>query len=169
MKRVFLVLLLFCSSLFSHSLVMNLYDNNDNTITVIGEFSTGEEATGALVKVESLISGEILFQQRLPKESELTIDIPKEPYQVVLDGGEGHTIVKDGIAPKEGFSKQLSDKEKDVVVKITEKKVEKIWGISSGTGVFFGICIVLFILAIYFGFYNTNRILREVRKEENRE
>ncbi|MBF7065703.1 hypothetical protein D5R49_06275, partial [Arcobacter butzleri] len=54
-------------SLFAHNLIMNVMDNKDNTITVIGEFSTGEDAAGALVRVESLISGDVLYKERLPE------------------------------------------------------------------------------------------------------
>ncbi|WP_323590820.1 hypothetical protein [Aliarcobacter butzleri] len=97
-------------SLFAHNLIMNVMDNKDNTITVIGEFSTGEDAAGALVRVESLISGDVLYKERLPEASEVTISIPKEPYQVVLDGGPGHTIVKEGIAPLEGFNEEIKSK-----------------------------------------------------------
>ena len=39
-----------------------------------------------------------MFKDRLPKESKITIDIPKEPYQVVLDTHE-EIVVKIGIAP----------------------------------------------------------------------
>lgn len=96
MKKIF-ILISFVMSMYAHNLIMNVMDNADNTITVVGEFSTGEDAAGALIRLESLLSGEILYKERLPQESELTITIPKEPYQIVLDGGPGHTIVKKGL------------------------------------------------------------------------
>ncbi|MFY9110114.1 hypothetical protein PZQ46_11480, partial [Aliarcobacter butzleri] len=76
MKKIFVFMFL-SVSLFAHNLIMNVIDNKDNTITVIGEFSTGEDAAGALVRVESLISGDVLYKERLPEASELTITIPK--------------------------------------------------------------------------------------------
>ena len=106
MKKI-LIFMFFSMSLFAHNLIMNVIDNKDNTITVVGEFSTGEDAAGAMIRLESLVNAEVLYKQRLPQESELTINIPKEPYQIVLDGGPGHTIVKEGIAPLEGFKKEI--------------------------------------------------------------
>ena len=45
MKKIFVFMFL-SVSLFAHNLIMNVMDNKDNTITVIGEFSTGEDAAG---------------------------------------------------------------------------------------------------------------------------
>ena len=109
MKKI-LIFVFFSMSLFAHNLIMNVIDNKDNTITVVGEFSTGEDAAGAMIRLESLVNAEVLYKQRLPQESELTINIPKEPYQIVLDGGPGHTIVKEGIAPLEGFKKEIKER-----------------------------------------------------------
>ncbi|WP_418185668.1 hypothetical protein ACNSOS_05035 [Aliarcobacter vitoriensis] len=155
-----LILMLSLSfGLYSHELMLFVEDNKDNTITVAGEFDTGDDAAGALVKIESLVSGNVLFQQRLPKESEITIDIPKEPYQVVLDGGSGHTLVKEGIAPIEGYSEELKAQSKQVTV---PQNVSHEW--SSVTIVFFSICIILFLMTIYFSNKNTNRILNQLKE-----
>lgn len=160
MKKIFIFIFL-SINLFAHSLVMNLYDNKDNTITVVGEFSTGEDAAGALIKIESLVSGEILFKERLPQSSELVIAIPKEPYQVVLDGGPGHTIIKEGIAPLEGFNEELKAK---IDTKKFSKSQEIIgeWNIISI--LFFILCLILFAMAIYFSNKNTNKILQQLKE-----
>jgi len=158
MKKIILFLSL-TIGLFAHNLLLNVHDNGDNTITVAGEFSTGEDASGAMIRLESLVSGDVLFQQRLPKESELTVEIPKEPYQIVLDGGPGHTIIKDGIAPKEGFKEEVKAKNKQITA---PKKAMNEW--NNITIIFFTICIILFMLAIYFSNKNTNKILQELRK-----
>ncbi len=163
MKKIFIFLTL-TLSLYAHNLLMSVMDNEDNTITVIGEFSTGEKAAGALVRLESLVSGEILFKQRLPVESELTIDIPKEPYQVVLDGGPGHTIVKEGIESLEGFAKEVKEKAKSNSVKLSKpEEFNNDWSLT--TIILFTVCIVLLLLALYFSSKNTNKILNEIRQK----
>ncbi len=99
-----LLFFFFATDAFSHSLILGAYGNGDDTITVEGKYDTGATAQGAQVRLESLNTGEVLFKQRLPLESELTITIPEEPYRIVLDGGPGHVAVKQGIAPEKGFS-----------------------------------------------------------------
>lgn len=162
MKKI-LIFMFFSMSLFAHNLIMNVIDNKDNTITVVGEFSTGEDAAGAMIRLESLVNAEVLYKQRLPQESELTINIPKEPYQIVLDGGPGHTIVKEGIAPLEGFKKEIKEKEKEVNTKLsTAQNANNEWDLL--TIFFFVLCLILFGLAIYFSNKNTNRILEKLKE-----
>lgn len=161
MKKI-LIFVFFSMSLFAHNLIMNVIDNKDNTITVVGEFSTGEDAAGAMIRLESLVNAEVLYKQRLPQESELTINIPKEPYQIVLDGGPGHTIVKEGIAPLEGFKKEIKEKEKEVNTKLsTAQNANNEWDLL--TIFFFVLCLILFGLAIYFSNKNTNKILEKLK------
>lgn len=155
-----LVLLLLSLNLNAHTLIMDIIDNEDNTITVVGAFSTGEKTVGALVKFESLITGEILYQKRLPKESELTINIPKEQYQVVLDGGPGHTVVKEGFAPLEGFTKK-TDK-----TQISKKLSQNQHGalINTSVIVLFSIAFVLLGLTLYFSAKNTKMLTSQLKK-----
>lgn len=155
-----LVLLLLSLNLNAHTLIMDIIDNEDNTITVVGAFSTGEKTVGALVKFESLITGEILYQKRLPKESELTINIPKEQYQVVLDGGPGHTVVKEGFAPLEGFTKK-TDK-----TQISKKLSQNQHGalINTSVIVLFSIAFVLLGLTLYFSARNTKMLTSQLKK-----
>ncbi len=159
MKKIF-ILISFVMSMYAHNLIMNVMDNADNTITVVGEFSTGEDAAGALIRLESLLSGEILYKERLPQESELTVTIPKEPYQIVLDGGPGHTIVKKGVAPLEGFNQEL--KGKSINSKLSKPQESNNWNVI--TILFFTVCLILFALAIYFSNKNTNKILHQLKK-----
>lgn len=163
MKKVFIFLSLVIT-LYAHNLIMNIIDNKDNTITVRGEFSTGEDAAGALIRLESLISGEVLYKERLPNESELTITIPKEPYQIVLDGGPGHTIVKDGIAPIDGFTEELKTKVDNTKKLSKAQNSTNDWDLL--TIIFFTLCLILFVMAIYFSNKNTNKILEKL-KENN--
>ncbi|AFL69278.1 hypothetical protein Sulba_1999 [Sulfurospirillum barnesii SES-3] len=144
----------------AHTLLMNILNNDDNTLTVHGEFSTGELASGALIRLESLISGEVLFQQRLPESSELLIAIPKEPYQVVLDGGPGHTVVKEGFAPNEGFSVTAKASQKGTLSQAQNGNKE--WSMPMiflllGAGILMG-------LTLYFSYKNTRLILIELQK-----
>ncbi len=88
----------------AHSLLLHVLDNEDGTITVQGKFDTGALATGAVVRLETLGSSEIIFEKRMPMESELTVDIPNQPYRIILDGGPGHQAVKEGMAPPQGFT-----------------------------------------------------------------
>ncbi|RXJ60356.1 hypothetical protein CRV04_04775 [Candidatus Marinarcus aquaticus] len=162
-KLIALTALLLSITLYAHTLLMNVMDNEDGTIVVMGQFSTGENAQGALVRLESLITGEILFKQRLPQESEITIEIPKEPYQIVLDGGPGHTIIKEGIEPVGGFSVK-ADK-KDVSAKLSQaESVTNEW--SMPMIVFGTLTMILIGFTLYFSMKNTQKILQMV-KENN--
>lgn len=155
--------LLFNMTLYAHTLLMNVMDNENGTIVVMGQFSTGENAQGALVRLESLVTGEILFKERLPMESELNIAIPQEPYQIVLDGGPGHTIIKEGIEPMGGFSAK-ADK-KDVSAKLSQaESVTKEW--SMPMIVFATLTMILIGFTLYFSMQNTQKILHMI-KENN--
>lgn len=161
MKKILVLLTLLCTFASSHTIFMQVIDNEDNTITVEGEYSTGEKTIGAQVRLESLLTGAILFKKRIPVDDELIIKIPTEPYQIVLDGGPGHVFVKEGIAPLEGFSKQVKNSEVKAKLSMPVNNT----GAWSNPAIFmFMICLILILLAIYFSFKNTNRILNELRK-----
>lgn len=162
-RFLFFALLLTGTLVYAHTLVMNTLDNEDNTITVFGEFSTGEQAAGAMVRLESLVSGKVLFKERLPVESELTVGIPKEPYQIVLDGGPGHIIVKEGIAPLEGFTESLQTKANNNAGETLSKAEQNTGEWSLPTLVLFSSAFFLFLLTLYFSAMNTERILKETR------
>jgi len=148
-------------SAYAHTLLMNVINNDDNTITVHGEFSTGELAQGALIRLESLHSGAVLFKQRLPVESEVVIPIPKEPYQIVLDGGPGHTVVKEGIAPNEGFSVEAKASTTSKLSQSQNGTTE--W--STPVIVLFTCAFMLLFLTLYVSMKNTRLILSEIRKK----
>lgn len=167
MKKLFEISLILFTPiyLFAHSLVLSLYDNNDGTISVVGEFNTGESAAGALVKLEAIHSGEILFQQRLT-DDEMVITIPKIPYKVILDGGEGHTQEKMGIAPQNGFEKVEEKKELKTETKKEEKPSRNLMQISSSPAVTISIVLafVLLFATIFISIKNTNKLLKEIQK-----
>lgn len=163
-KFLFNILFLLPSIIFAHTLVLNVSDNEDNTISVVGAFNTGQSASGAQIRLESLVSGEILYQKRLPDESELTIAIPKEPYQIVLDGGPGHQSVKKGIPPKEGFNKELIKKTKQIEL---SKPRSTIQGMGLEMVIAVGFAFLLLFITIIISIKNTNKIIKEIKKSKN--
>jgi len=103
----------------------------------------------------------VLFKQRLPEQSEITLDIPKEPYQIVLDGGPGHVIVKKGIAPTEGFSEKINLNMNKNILSIGQQNNRE-WGFT--TVFLFTLCLILLVLAIYFSNKNTQKIYGLIEK-----
>jgi hypothetical protein len=156
--KIFILLVTFQSLLFAHSLLLDVFDNEDNTIQVEGIFSTGEPASGAQILLESLIDGKILYKKRLPVEGELTIVIPKEEYQVILNGGPGHKIIKKGIAPKNGFVKKSNSEE------IIFDRVGK--NNSRNDIIYYGLTCAFFLLffTIFISIRNTNKIITILRE-----
>lgn len=160
-KKIFIFFIFNISLLAHDEFTLEIIDNKNNTITIIGDEEHKQGLAGALIKVESLISGEILFKDRLPKESKITIDIPKEPYQVVLDTHE-EIVVKIGIAPIEGFTSEHKTKAEEVILKLSkEKHGDEEW--SGLTLIFFTLCLILFLLTIYFSNKNTNKFMKEFK------
>lgn len=163
LKKAYLFLAIFfmLSTLQAHTLLMNIMDNEDNTITIMGEFSTGEKASGAMIRLESLSSGKILYKKRLPEDSELTVKIPQEPYQIVLDGGPNHTVVKEGIAPIGGFEKIASE---DSKVQVSKENQNMTNTSAIPIQVLLGVCFVLILLTLYFSARNTKKLMAQLKK-----
>jgi len=161
MKKILIILSLLYTVTYAHTLLMNVFDNEDNTITIEGMYSSGKKTIGAMIKIESLVSGKVLFKQRLPEQSEITLDIPKEPYQIVLDGGPGHVIVKKGIAPTEGFSEKINLNMNKNILSIGQQNNRE-WGFT--TVFLFTLCLILLVLAIYFSNKNTQKIYGLIEK-----
>lgn len=161
-KRLFiLILLLLPTFVFSHTLLLNVFDNEDNTINVEGIFNTGQLAPGAEIRLESLNTGEILYKKRLPDESELTIDIPNEPYQIVLDGGPGHQVVNSGIEPKNGFSKQIKKNKKES--KLSQPRTSQ-QGMTIEMIISVSIAFLLLFLTIFISIRNTNKLMLQLKQ-----
>jgi len=151
--------------LFGHSLVLNVFDNGDNTITIEGIFNTGESAAGALVKIEVIDSGEILFKQRLSEDEDITVEIPQIPYNIILDGGPGHSAEKIGIPPKNGFKEIKINTERPKKEKRPSKTSMKI---SSSPAITVSILIafILLLATIFISIRNTNKLISELKKEK---
>jgi hypothetical protein len=155
-KLNIILLILLPLSLYSHSLLLNIMDNKDGTILVSGAFDTGESAAGAMVKIQAINSDEILYQKRLDNEGELNLKIPKVPYQIILDAGEGEDIIaKDGIPPKEGF---IVDTKK-------KKNTKGNSDVSTSNAVIISIIIAFILLfaTLFMSAKNTNALIRELQ------
>lgn len=155
MYKIILCILALTIQVFAHKLILNVLDNGDDTITIQGSYDTGQSATNAKVILQSL-NGEILYEKRLPDESELTIKIPTQPYKIVLDGGIGHQAIKEGIEPQKGFTKQTK-KSKQTNINTQ--------GLNLPSMLLLIVAILLFILTIYFSYKNTNKLLKQLEKK----
>lgn len=163
MKKIIIGLILtplFFTDAFAHKLILSVYGNDDDTITITGEFDTGASAFGALVRLETLGSGDVLFQKRLPEESELTVKIPEEPYQIVLDGGPGHVSIKKGIPPEKGFTTKPKPRQKSRLSKAGNINLAWI------TSLIVAGCLLL--LTIFISIRNTDKILSAISNNSSR-
>jgi len=105
MIKFFISLLILPVSIFAHTLIFDTFDNEDGTMEITAMFSTGNSAEGAMVKIVSQASLEIIYEKRVDQSGIFVIDIPKEPYNLILDSGPGHVIEKAGtIKPQGGFT-----------------------------------------------------------------
>nr|WP_319395299.1 hypothetical protein [uncultured Desulfobacter sp.] len=155
------LLLVFCLApcAFAHSLIVGVYSNDDDTITVEGKYDTGATAQGAQVRLESLGSGKVLFKQRLGLESELTVKMPEEPYRIVLDGGPGHVAIKEGIAPPKGFSV----KPKSGQQKTQTARRHGTPNLSPAYFVTLGLVFCFLFLTLFICRQNTNKIIKTIQ------
>jgi hypothetical protein len=83
------------SAAFSHTLYMNVLDNEDGTITVEGMFSTGSSAAGLPLYLENE-KEEVIQKLKINEDGEATFKAPDVPYTIFLDGGPGHTVRQKG-------------------------------------------------------------------------
>lgn len=154
MYKIILCILALSVQVFAHKLILNVLDNGDDTITIQGSYDTGQSAANAKVILQSL-NGEILYEKRLPDDSELTTNIPTQPYKIILDGGIDHQAIKEGIAPQKGFTEPR---------KKSKQKNLNTQGLNLPFILLLSIAIFLFILTIYFSYKNTNKLLRQLEK-----
>jgi hypothetical protein len=165
LKIIFLILVPIY--LFGHELIMNITDNKNDTVTVNGKFNTGEDITGALLQLKSTISNEVLFEKRFLSNNEITFDIPKIPYQIILiDESDGDEIVKAGIPPKEGFKDTEKIKPKENPNK-EQRPSRNMMQISSSMAVTVSIILafILLLATIIVSIKNTNKLINELQNK----
>lgn len=152
-KNIFIVLMVFTTalSLSAHSLIMMVNDEGDGNVLIRGEFNTGQVAAGATVRLTSLQNGSVLFEKRLPEEGEMIVKIPDIPYEIILDGGPGHTRTQEGIAPPGGFK---TPKGADVVAVHQEKVSDS----CQASQILWALNILTFGWVLYFGLRNIIRL-----------
>lgn len=161
MKKYFILTLLFLLNLniYAHELDVKIIDNKDNTITISALLNTGESAAGVLVRLENKKTKEILYEKRLPTNNQLTTNIPKVDYIIVLDEGDDDLTIEKGIPHKEGFQ----EKEK----KDAKKKRREDAQLSTSNAVVFSIfsALILLTLTIFIGKRNTEKLIKELQKK----
>jgi len=154
-----ILLIILPSTFYAHSLLLNVFDNNDNTIEIEALFSTGEVAEGAEILLKSSSTNDILYKKRIPLEGELMIDIPKEPYIIVLNGGPGHIIEKQGISPINGFIAKENSK-----TKVLAKDKTNIQDTILSYGLL--LSFILLFLTMFISIKNTNKIMNSLRESK---
>ena len=95
LKALIILLMLSCS-VYAHSPLLLIEDNEDGTILVTAGFSNGQLAAGKPLQLKSQASGKVLWEGKLDQQGELTCPKQSEPYTVFFDGGAGHRIEKAG-------------------------------------------------------------------------
>lgn len=162
-KIIYFILLALPALIYAHELILNVTNNQDNTITVEGLFDTEELTPEAQVRLEALNTGEVLYKKRLPQTSKLTIKIPKEPYQIVLDGGPHFQEVKEGIAPNEGFSKNITTNKKE---KKLSKSRDEDDEYSTALIITITLAFLLLFMTIIISILNTNKLMSQLRNSK---
>ncbi len=73
---------------WAHTLYMTVEDNEDETVTVQGMFSTGAVAVGVEVRLEDE-KGKVLWKGKADDDGECTFKKPYVPYTIIMDFGPG--------------------------------------------------------------------------------
>ena len=76
------------SQAFAHTLYMTVEDNEDETVTVHGMFSTGAVAAMVEVRLEDE-KGRALWKGKTDDDGECTFEKPGVPYTIIMDFGPG--------------------------------------------------------------------------------
>ena len=82
------VALILNSQAFAHTLFMTVEDNEDETVTVQGMFSTGAVGAWVEVRLENE-KGKVLWKGKTDDDGECTFKKPGVPYAIIMDFGPG--------------------------------------------------------------------------------
>ena len=105
MKRIiyslfacFVLALILNSQAFAHTLYMTVEDNEDETVTVQGMFSTGAVGAWVEVRLEDE-NGKVLWKGKTDDDGECTFKKPGVPYTIIMDfgPGPGHQAREEGL------------------------------------------------------------------------
>ena len=83
-----IMVLALSSHAFAHTLFMTVEDNEDETVTVQGMFSTGSIAAKVEVRLEDEKGG-TLWKGRTDDDGECTFKKPGVLYTIIMDFGPG--------------------------------------------------------------------------------
>lgn len=99
---VLLAVLFASSPAWAHKPLLMAEDNGDGTIYVEVGFSDGGSGAGHTIILKEKATGKVISEHKVPAESALDLPMPKVPYIVVFDAGEGHAVEQEGpfIEPK---------------------------------------------------------------------
>lgn len=140
LKRIFFLLgiisFLFRGLCFAHTPLLSVEDNNDGTITVVGGFSTGQDAAGFDILVKSRATAKLLWKGKMPEDSQMDIKIPNEPYNVIMDAGPLHVVTKQGPPPPGGFSIIANEAKKETTVDSFDFSTVAVWAVVASIFVF---------------------------------
>ena len=100
---VLLAVLFASSPAWAHKPMVLVEDNGDGTIYIEVGFSTGDSGAGHKIIIKEKATEKVLSEHKVPAESALDLPMPKVPYMVVFDAGEGHDAEQEGpfVEPKE--------------------------------------------------------------------
>ena len=73
---------------WAHTLYMTVEDNEDETVTVQGMFSTGVTGAGIEVRLEDE-KGKVLWKGKADDDGKCTFKKPNVPYTIIMDFGPG--------------------------------------------------------------------------------
>lgn len=166
MKKFIYILVFIVSTIWANEtrFILDVKANEDNSVTITG----GSKIPGAMVKLESLKTGEVLFQQRFSQSSQMNVPIPDEPYQVVLVTGINEKLVKNGVFVSDKSSVETVEIKPDIMDKVSKtQKRESEWNNLNIT--LYSLAFLLIFLTMYFSSRSSKKILQMVRNKENRE
>jgi len=93
---VLLAVVFASSPAWAHKPLLSVEDNGDGTIYIEVGFSDGSSGAGHKIVIKEKATGKVISEHKVPAESSLDLPMPKVPYIVVFDAGEGHAIEQEG-------------------------------------------------------------------------
>ena len=86
-----LISLLMAAPALAHTPLCSCWDEGDGNITCEGGFSDGSSTQGVMMYVNEK-DGKTIVKGQMDEFSEFTFKKPSQPYTVIFDAGEGHSV-----------------------------------------------------------------------------